>query len=470
MVTSVAKLYTPERIESSSRERKVIIHKANPKSPKIPQKKRVAAYCRVSTDRNAQLESLENQRAAFQHQLALHEDWVLVNIYADEGKSGTSVKGRPQFQRMIDDCKAGLIDCILIKSISRFARNTLDCVSLVRELQGYGVQIYFEKENIDTSDIASEMLLVIMASFAQEESRSISENVKWGMRKRFESGKEMKVPVYGYRHTEKELYIIVPEEAEIVREIFTRYVHGETPSALVADLTTRNVSPPAGDCWKLLQISRMLHNEKYVGDVVLQKHYVENHLTHKEVRNNGELPLIHIENAHPAIIEKRLFVQAQQILAMRQVKTGNSSYPYADKLKCPYCGRTLVHGSLYSVLFAGERVHNGGWGCYGEGGCGQYLLIQNLLDHALRNAYERKYAVQMKTAEFYWIDDSFEQIILKKNNTVTLFWKDGDATTEELQITHEQLNPTSSAQRYHGFLEKVRTGKTKVKSKFLMGF
>lgn len=469
MVTSVAKLYTPESIANSGTERKISIHKAQPEDSGKPKKKRVAAYCRVSTDKEEQLESLENQMAAFRYQLSLREDWELVSIYADEGRSGTSVKGRPEFQRMIGDCKAGLIDCVMIKSISRFARNTLDCVSLVRELQRYGVQIYFEKENIDTSDIASEMLLVIMASFAQEESRSISENVKWGMRKRFESGKEMKVPVYGYRHTDKELYIIVPEEAEIVREIFTRYVHGETPTALVADLTARNVPPPAGDCWKLLQISRMLHNEKYVGDVVLQKHYVESHLTHKEVRNNGELPLIHIENAHPALIDKHLFVQAQQILAMRQLKTGNSSYPYGNKLNCPFCGRTLVHGSLYSVPFAGQRVHHGGWGCYGEDGCRQYLLIQNLLDGALINAREKKYGERMESAEFYWIDDTMKDIVLKEDNRVEIHWQDGDVTTERLKITHEQLNPTSSARRYNAFLEKVRSGKTKVKSKFLMG-
>lgn len=467
MVTSVAKLYTPESIARIGTDRTVQIHKGTAfQAEKI---RRVAAYCRVSTEKAEQLESLENQMESFRYQLSLHDNWELVGIYADEGRSGTSVKGRPQFMRMLADCKAGLIDYIMIKSISRFARNTLDCISLVRELQKYGVQIYFEKENIDTSDITSEMLLVIMASFAQEESRSISENVKWGIRKRFESGREMKVPIYGYRHTDEKLYIVVPEEAKIVEEVFLRYVHGETPTQIIADLRARKVPPPTGECWKMLQISRMLHNEKYVGDVVLQKHYVENHLTHKEVRNKGELPLIHVQNAHPALIDRHLFVQAQQILAMRQLKTGNSSYPYGEMLKCPHCGRTLVHGSLYSVPFAGERVHNGGWGCYGPEGCETYLVVQKILDEALIAAFGKKYGVRMDSVEFYWLDDTMEEIVLKEHNTVEICWRDGEVSTHPLTISHEQLDPRNSAARYNIFLEKVRSGRTKVKSKFLMG-
>ena len=467
MVTSIAELYTPEGLAQATAQRTVHIHLSQ--QPEAPPRKRVAAYCRVSTDKEEQLGSLANQMAAFRHQVSLHPDWELVRVYSDAGKSGTSVRGRQAFQEMIADSKAGQIDYILVKSISRFARNTLDCIRLVRELQGCGVQLYFEKENIDTSDIASEMLLVIMASFAQEESRSISENVKWGIRKRYESGKEIRVLIYGYRHTQTQLYQIEPEEAAIVREIFTRYAHGETPKHLVEDLNARRVPPPAGTCWKLLQISRMLHNEKYVGDVVLQKHYVESHLTHKEVRNTGQVPLVHIQNAHTPLIDRHLFVQVQQILAMRQVKTQNSSYPYGNLLRCPHCGRTLVHGSLYSLPFAGTRVHNGGWGCYAEGGCGQYLLIQNVLDEALICAYWEKFRIRQPTAEFYWIDDALSKIVLQGDHTLVLHWRDGAVSTAPLPIPHPQLVPEASAARYNQFLEKVCTGKTKVKSKFLMG-
>ena len=177
--------------------------------------------------------------AAFQYQISLHDDWELVDIYVDEGITGTSTKRREGFQKMIAACEAGQIDYIITKSISRFARNTTDCLNYVRKLQAIGVQLYFEKESIDTGNSYSEMLLTIMAAFAQEESRSISENVKWGMRKRFEAGQELPMPIYGYKHTKEKMYVIIPEEAEIVREIFTRYVHGETVNEISKDLIRR---------------------------------------------------------------------------------------------------------------------------------------------------------------------------------------------------------------------------------------
>ena len=244
-------------------------------------RKRVAAYCRVSTAKDSQLYSLENQMKSFQARIVLHPDWDLVGIYADEDKSGTSLKGRVQFQQMMEDCKSGMIDYIITKSVSRFARNTVDTLTTVRELQSIGVQVFFEKESIDTANSLSEMVLSIMASFAQEESRSISENVKWGIRKRFEEGREVKVPLYGFYHTEDALFQIQEDEATIVREIFERYVHGELPKDIMNDMIERGVRPPAGECWKRLQIDRMIKNEKYVGDVILQKTYINS-------KNTGE--------------------------------------------------------------------------------------------------------------------------------------------------------------------------------------
>lgn len=467
MYTSVASLYTPEAIAQFPTGQAVDVHFISPEN-REKTKIRVAAYCRVSTDRDEQLGSLENQMDAFRYQVTLHEDWELVNIYIDEGISGTNTRHRVGFQQMIADCKAGKIDYIITKSISRFARNTMDCLNYVRELQTHGVELFFEKEGIDTAASYSEMLLTVMAAFAQEESRSISENVKWGIRKRFEAGREMRVPIYGYRHTDKELYIIVPEEAAVVKEIFTRYVQGETPSEIIKDMTARNVPPPAGDRWKPLQLARMLHNEKYTGDVVLQKHYIESHLTHKEVRNHGEVPLYHIYNAHPAIIDRRLFAQAGAIARMRQVKTGNSSYPYDTMLKCPYCGETLAHGSLYSVYFGGKQVHNGGWGCYGPNGCGRFLIIQNLLDAVMIAAYREKYGKEMERVHYYWLDDLVERIAFK-DDQVTVRWKDGGEITMPLPIPHEHFRPDNAAKKYNAFLEKVRSGQTRVKGKFVMG-
>ena len=430
--------------------------------------KRVAAYCRVSTDSDAQLGSLENQMAAFRHQVSLHDDWELVQIYADEGISGTSIRHRAGFQKMIADCKSGKIDYIITKSISRFARNTMDCLKYVRELQGMGVQVYFEKEGIDTAGSISEILLTVMAAFAQEESRSISENVKWGMRKRFEAGVEWRVPIYGYRHTEEKMYIIVPEEAEIVQEIFTRYAHGEAPSAILWNMIARKVPPPAGDQWKLLQLQRMLHNEKYTGDAVLQKNYIESHLTHREVRNLGEVPRYHVRNAHPAIIDRRLFAQAAAVSRMRQVRTGNSSYPYGEMLRCPRCGETLVHGSLYPIYFGGKHVLNGGWGCYGPKGCRQFLLIQNVLDEAVLAAYQMKYCSRPERVDYWWLDELMEEIALGEE-AVRIRWRDGDELTLSLNPPHEHYIPSNAATRYNAYLEKLRSGEIRTKGRFIMG-
>lgn len=436
--------------------------------PKITSRKRVAAYCRVSTDHEAQLESLENQMETFRYRAAQRGDWDLVNIYADEGLSGTTLKGRVQFQQMIKDCEAGKIDYIITKSISRFARNTVDTLQTVRELQKHGVQVFFEKEGIDTADALSEMILTIMASFAQEESRSISENVKWGIRKRFEAGNEVKVPLYGFYHSKDELFLIQEDEAAIVREIFERFVHGEAPMDILNDMTARGVKPPAGNKWKRLQLDRMIKNEKYAGDVVLQKTYIEDHLEHKQVRNKGELPMFRVENAHASIVDRHIFEQAQKIMAMRNVAIGNSTYPYGEMLRCPHCGKPLVHGSLNNFYYDGVKIQNGGWGCYGGGGCGEYLIIQNRLDEAMITAYEDKYGEKKETVEFYWLDDTVEEIRLGEHQ-ITIRWRDGETSVVEMDFSEERYCPSRYSDFYNDFLDRIRCGEKKNKYKYLMG-
>ena len=430
--------------------------------------KRVAAYCRVSTDKDAQLYSLENQMNAFQFQLAQRQDWELVDIYADEGRSGTSLKHRARFLEMLEDCKAGKIDYIITKSVSRFARNTVDTLTTVRELQQYGVHVFFEKENIDTADSFSEMLLTIMASFAQEESRSISENVKWAIRKRFEAGEEVKVPLYGFCHRDKELYIIVEEEAAVVRQVFEQYVHGALPLEIMRDMSARGISPPAGNCWKRLQIDRMLKNEKYVGDSLLQKTYIENHLDHRQIRNKGQVPMFRVENAHAAIVDRHLFQQAQKIMELRKVSGGNSTYPYGTMLRCPHCGKILLHGSLNNFYYRGEKIQNGGWGCYGPGCCGRYLLIQNVLDRALLSAYMEKHGQEQHKVDFYWLDDTVEEILLGENR-LTILWRDGETSAVPMDFAGERYFPSRYACFYNAFLERIRKGEKKNKYRFLMG-
>ena len=187
---------------------------------------RVAAYCRISMDSEGQATSIDLQRAVYENMIASNPNWELVEVYADRGITGTVAGKRPEFQRMIADCKAGKIDRIITKSLSRFARNTMDCIGYIRLLQEYGVQVQFEKERITTGETGSELLLTILAAFAQEESRSISENIKWGFRKRFQQGQEKYAALYGYRKGEATNYEIVPEEAEVVRLIFSLYERG----------------------------------------------------------------------------------------------------------------------------------------------------------------------------------------------------------------------------------------------------
>lgn len=213
---------------------------------------RVAAYCRVSTDKEAQQESLETQMNVFRDQIERHDGWELAGIYADQGLTGTIARKRPEFMRLIRDCKDGKVDFIITKSISRFARNTVDCLQYVRDLQSLGVDVYFCKEDIDTSSTFSEMILTVMAAFAQEESRSLSENTKWSIRKRYEKGEATALPLYGYRHEKEEKYIVIPEEALIVQEIFQRFTYGEAAKKIAEDLNLRGVQAPRKTGYKVI--------------------------------------------------------------------------------------------------------------------------------------------------------------------------------------------------------------------------
>ena len=212
----------------------------------------------------------------------------------------------------------------------------------------------------------------------------------------------------------------------------------------------------------------MITNEKYAGDVVLQKTYIENHLDHRQIRNKGEIPMFHVENAHAAIVDRHIFDQAQKIRTMRQVQSGNSTYPYGDTLRCPHCGKPLVHGSLNNFYYDGSKIQNGGWGCYSEGGCGDYLIIQNVLDEALIKAYQEKYGEAKETVDFYWLDDSVEEIQLGEDQ-ITIRWRDGETSVVEMDFSEKRYCPSRYSVFYNDFLDRVRSGEKKNKYRFLMG-
>ena len=211
-----------------------------------------------------------------------------------------------------------------------------------------------------------------------------------------------------------------------------------------------------------------MKNLRYTGDVVLQKNYIVDHLSHKEVKNHGEVPMFHVKNAHPALIEHHLFEQAAKIRELRKVSQGNSHYPYGKMLKCPLCGETLEHGSLDGMWFGGSNRNLGGaWGCYGANGCRHYLIVQRVLDEAMLEALHEKYELEYKRVDYFWMEDLIDSIRLSADDSVTVIWRDQDRTQRKFHVTHEELRPANSAAKYNQYLLTV-TKRKRVK-KHLMG-
>ncbi|MBY4973767.1 recombinase family protein [Streptococcus suis] len=317
----------------------------------VRKKVNVAAYCRVSTDQDEQLSSYENQVNYYRDYISKHEDYELVDIYADEGISATNTKKRDAFNRLIQDCRAGKVDRILVKSISRFARNTLDCIKYVRELKELGVGVTFEKENIDSLDSKGEVLLTILSSLAQDESRSISENATWGIRKKFERG-EVRVNTtkfMGYDKDENGRLIINPQQAETVKFIYEKFLEGYSPESIAKYLNDNEIPGWTGKAnWYPSAIQKMLQNEKYKGDALLQKTFTVDFLTKKRVQNDGQVNQYYVENSHEAIIDEETWETVQLEMARRktyrdehQLKSyimQSEANPFTTKVFCGACG------------------------------------------------------------------------------------------------------------------------------------
>lgn len=311
-------------------------------------KLRVAAYCRVSTETEEQNSSYEVQVAHYTEFIKKNAEWEFAGIFADDGISGTNTKKREEFNRMIDECMEGNIDLVITKSISRFARNTLDCLKYIRQLKDKNIAVFFEKENINTMDAKGEVLLTIMASLARQESQSLSQNVKLGLQYRYQQGK---VQVnhnrfMGYTKDEEGNLIIVPEEAEIIKRIYREYLEGKSLAGIGRDLEKDGILTAAGKPrWRPETIKKILMNEKYIGDALLQKTFTVDFLTKKRVKNEGHVPQYYVENSHEAIIPKELFLQAQEELHRR-----NNIYTGADKNKRLYSSKY----ALSTITFCGD--------------------------------------------------------------------------------------------------------------------
>lgn len=320
-----------------------IVRRVEQLVPSLPNKKRVAAYARVSSGKDAMLHSLSAQISYYSTYIQKNSNWEYAGVYADEAMTGTK-NNREEFKRLIQDCRDGRIDIILTKSISRFARNTVTLLETVRELREMNVEVYFERENISSMSGDGELMLTILASFAQEESRSVSENCKWRIRKRFAEGEIVNLRfMFGY-HLIKGKIKIDPEKAAIVRMIFEDYISGMGGGTIAKKLNEMNVLTVFGGVWNSKRVIDIIKNEKYAGNALLQKKYVVDHLTKKLVRNKNELPMYFAEETHPAIIDIKTFERAQLVLNERTRLYGARSstsnrYPFSGIIQCGNCSR-----------------------------------------------------------------------------------------------------------------------------------
>lgn len=330
----------------------------------VRKKRKVCAYARVSTDDEEQKTSYINQTTHYTEYIQSNPDWEFAGIYTDEGVTGTNTKRRDGFRRMIADAMAGKIDLIITKSVSRFARNTVDSLVTIRQLKEKGIEVYFEKENIYTLDSKGEFLITIMSSIAQEESRSISENVTWGKRKSFKDGKVSLAykRFLGLEKGEDGRPKVNQEQAQTVRMIFRMFMMGYAPLAIADHLTKQGIPTPTGKSkWSAQVIVNMLSNEKYKGDAILQKTFTVDYLTHKTKVNEGEVPQYYVKNSHEAIIEPEIFdiVQHELKFWRNTPRFMTNRYPFSSRVRCALCGEYFVS----RVLHANSKHRQHVWQC-----------------------------------------------------------------------------------------------------------
>ena len=339
-----------------------------PAKPQISQatkrQLRVAAYCRVSTDMEEQQSSYEAQCTYYTEKIMTNPEWTMAGIYADEGITGTSTKNREDFKRMIRHCKQKKIDLILTKSISRFARNTVDCLNYIRALKALGIAVFFDKENINTMSTDSELIITLMGAFAQSESESISANIKWGRREAMREGKARVSfsRLYGYCMDDRDNPAVDEEKAKVIRDIYRQFLKGASMRMIKRNLDDRGIPSPSGNPkWDTAYIRNILSNEKYCGDVLMQKTFIQDCISKKVVRNTGQLPMYLIRNNHPPIVTREMFQAVQAELARRTsapspstkyAPTGRtcyaSKYALSERLVCGECGtlyRRCTHGA-----------------------------------------------------------------------------------------------------------------------------
>ena len=346
------------------------------------QRKRVAAYARVSSGKDAMLQSLSTQVSYYNSYISSRGDWQLVGIYADAALTGTK-EDRPEFQRMLSDCRAKKIDMVITKSLTRFARNTVTLLETVRELKLLEIDVYFEKENIHILSSDGELMLTLLASFAQEESRSASENQRWRIQKMFEEGRPNTGNMLGYRLIDGTLHI-VPEEAAIVKMIFADFLSGMGKNLIMKKLNRMDIPTMHGGPWRESTLTRILTNEKYTGNMLLQKPYRPDYISKKGKINRGERPMYYVENSHEAIIDQGTFDQVQQELKRRAScytsQKAEEPYLFTGIILCDLCGKHFRR----KIANSGTKYAKPAWLCntfnrYGKEVCPAHQIPERIL-------------------------------------------------------------------------------------------
>lgn len=422
------------------------ISSLKPEIPLLPKRKKVAAYARASVNTDRLMHSLSAQVSYYSSLIQRNPEWEYAGVYADCGVSGTSIAHRSEFQRLLSDCEAGAIDLILTKSISRFARNTLDLLEVVRHLKELGVEVRFEKENINSLSGDGELMLTLLASFAQEESRSISENIKWSIRKRFEAGiPNGRFRIFGYRWNGDRL-VVEPDEAAVVRRIYQNFLDGKSRLETERELAAEGIT--------------------YTGNLLFQKEYVCDPFSHKKHINRGDLSQYLVEKSHEAIISKEIFDYVQAEMARRREqgcfanKHLNLSC-FSTKIKCGNCGKSFVrsarNGGQYVLWTCGSKKGNGKVSCGAKDipeqqlmrVCSEVLRLSEFQPEVFTERVRRVEIIGKDMMRFCFTDGSIEDVHWQTDG-YTRCW------TPERRAAHSAFMRTENAKR-----REVRTyGKT----------
>ena len=391
-------------------------------TPQAPKLTRVAAYARVSSGKDAMLHSLSAQVSYYNDLIQHHPGWIFCGVYADEALTGTKAD-RENFTRLLQDCKTGKVDMVITKSISRFARNTVTLLETVRELKQIGVDVYFEEQNIHSNSSDGELMLTILASYAQEESLSASENQKWRIKRNFENGMPWNGTLLGYRY-ENGKYIIVPDEAETVRQIFDSYLSGMGVTAIMKMLNEKGICSRNGNAWCKSSVMRVLKNYAYTGNLLLQQTYRENHLTKRTLQNNGELPQYHITDSHEAIIPLQQFNAVQDEIKRRAEKhthpgVKQKTYAFTGMIMCGNCGKHYRR----KVTKTGPVWICSTFNTMGKAYCSSKQIPENTLISITEETLGSTNA----------LGDKITAIQAEKDNTLVFYFKDGSETVKRWQ-------------------------------------